>query len=201
MEYARAAFLPDTFHEVNGVAHTSRQFEAFASRRGIPFLSVHCGPGHEITRSGSVRVVQLKRGPARVGLDANLDYDPFLLRYGNAVLEQVRNFAADLVHITGPGDMGAVGMYVSWRLNIPLVISWHTSFHEYAGRRLQRLLEVTGPRAARRAGSAAESLGLGILRWFYRRASIVLAPNLELVDMVHAMTGRPAFLMPRGVDT
>jgi hypothetical protein len=42
--YPRPAFFPDTFHEVNGVAHTARQFEAFARRQQIPFLSVHPGP-------------------------------------------------------------------------------------------------------------------------------------------------------------
>ena len=34
----RVAYLPDTFYEVNGVAHTSRQFEAFALRKGLPFF-------------------------------------------------------------------------------------------------------------------------------------------------------------------
>ena len=29
----RVAYFPDSFHEVNGVAHTSRHFEAFARRR------------------------------------------------------------------------------------------------------------------------------------------------------------------------
>ena len=63
MDYPRAAFLPDTFHEVNGVAHTSRQFEAFARRRGIPLLSVHTGGRTERSEEGPITVVQLKRGP------------------------------------------------------------------------------------------------------------------------------------------
>ena len=33
----RVAFFPDSFHEVNGVAHTARNFEAFGRRRGMPF--------------------------------------------------------------------------------------------------------------------------------------------------------------------
>jgi hypothetical protein len=33
--HPRVAYFPDSFHEVNGVAHTSRNFEAFARRRNI----------------------------------------------------------------------------------------------------------------------------------------------------------------------
>jgi glycosyltransferase involved in cell wall biosynthesis len=46
-----------------------------------------------------------------------------------------------------------------------------------------------------------ENTCLAILKWFYRRARVVLAPNQELVEMMRSLTGRPTFLMPRGVDT
>lgn len=201
MEYARAAFLPDTFHEVNGVALTSRQFEAFATRRDIPFLSIHCGPRSETGQIGAVRVVQLKRGLARFGLDANLDYDPFLARYAATVLREIKAFRANVIHTTGPGDMGAIALYASWKLKLPLVLSWHTSLHEYAGRRLERMLAGFGPRLSKGAGLLAESFGVGILSWFYRKATVALAPNCELVEMVHSLTRKPVFLMERGVDT
>ncbi len=199
--YARVAFLPDTFSEVNGVAHTARHLEAFARRRQIPFLSVHGGPKTERTSDGAVSILQLKRSPARIALDANLDYDLLLMRYAKRVLAEVREFGAQLIHITGPGDMGAVGAYVSWKLRLPLVISWHTSLHEYAGARLERLLSFTGRQRSKQAGDCAENLCIQILRWFYRRAVLTMAPNQELIDLTHSLTGRPAYLMRRGVDT
>ncbi len=199
--YARVAFLPDTFSEVNGVAHTARHLEAFARRRQIPFLSVHGGPKTERTNDGAVSILQLKRSPARIALDANLDYDLLLMRYARRVLAEVREFGAELIHITGPGDMGAVGAYVSWRLKLPLVISWHTSLHEYAGARLERLLRFAGKRSSKQAGDCAENLCIQILRWFYRRAVVTMAPNQELIDLTHSLTGRQAYLMRRGVDT
>jgi phosphatidylinositol alpha 1,6-mannosyltransferase len=198
--HPRVAFLPDTFHEVNGVAHTSRQLEAFAVRRNIPLLSIHCGPTNETTTNGPVTVVQLKRGPLRFGLDANLDYDPLLMRYTGRIMEEVKRFGADVIHITGPGDLGAVGMYVSWRLKLPLVISWHTSLHEYAGRRLERLLGFLGRGLSGRIGAWAERMALRLLGLFYRRAVIVMAPNQELIDLTKSLTQRPVFLMRRGVD-
>ena len=199
--YPRVAFLPDTFHEINGVAHTSRQLELFARRREIPFLSVHCGPVTEAFTAGAVTVVELKRGPASINLDAHLDADPFLLRYGVDVTEAIKTFGAELIHITGPGDMGTLGCYAAWKLNLPLAISWHTSLHEYAGRRLERLLSGFGEKTSTKAAQAVETLSMDVLGWFYRRARVILAPNRELVDMLARLTQRPVFLMKRGVDT
>ena len=200
MEAVRAAFLPDTFHEVNGVAHTARQFEAFARRRQLPFLSVHCGPACELTQDGSVTVMQLKRGRASFALDANLDCDPLLMRYASRVMAEVKRFGADLIHITGPGDLGMLGCYVAWRLRLPLVISWHTSFHEYAARRLESVLSFLGRNLSRRFAAAVEHLAFRYLAWFYRRAAVTLAPNHEAISMLREITGRPVFLMRRGVD-
>jgi phosphatidylinositol alpha 1,6-mannosyltransferase len=201
MRYARAAFLPDTFHEINGVAHTSRHFEAFSRRRQIPFLSIHCGPERQLKTDGNVTIMQLKRGPFSIGLDAHLDYDPFLLRYSEAVIAEIKRFGAELIHVTGPGDMGMLGWYAASRLRLPLVASWHTSLHEYSGKRLQRLLHFLPADLGQRAGTVAESLSLKMLEFFYRRAAFSLAPNQQLVEFVAEMTDRPVYLMKRGVDS
>jgi len=197
----RAAFLPDTFQEVNGVAHTSRQFEAFARRRHIPFLSVHAGPQTASSTSGSVRTVELKRGSFKFGLDAHLDYDPFLWRYAAYVEQEIRDFGVDLIHVTGPGDMGMLGLLLARRLGLPLVVSWHTSLHEYAGRRLERALSFVGRKLSGACSGMIERLALRILLSFYRKAAVILAPNEELRQLLAEATGRPAFLMKRGVDT
>lgn len=199
--YPRIAFLPDTFHEVNGVAHTSRHLEAFARRRQIPFLSVHAGPVNETTVDGNVTVIELARGPAKFELDSNLEYDPFLCRHGGRVQEAMCRFKPDLIHLTGPGDMGTLGCYLSLRLGIPLVISWHTSLHEYAARRLERLTGFLGDGPSQAIGSMAEGISLQVLRLFYMQAVMVLAPNKELMELTKELTRKPVYLMPRGVET
>jgi phosphatidylinositol alpha 1,6-mannosyltransferase len=199
--FPRVAFLPDTFHEINGVAHTSRQLEAFAQRQKIPFLSIHCGPVLEACKAGSVSVLQLKRGSLAFGLDANLRCDPLLLRYAGAVMKAVQSFGAELIHITGPGDLGTLGAYVACRLNLPLVISWHTSLHEYAEHRVRGFLSCLGETISSQGAHLAEQLSLEILRWFYRRGRVLFAPNRELCDWLGKATGRPVYLMSRGVDT
>jgi phosphatidylinositol alpha 1,6-mannosyltransferase len=205
-QYLRVAFLPDTFHEVNGVAHTSRQFEAFARRRQIPFLSVHGGDQTGIAKDGVVTIMQLKRGPLAFPLDANLDCDPFLMRHYHRVKEQASAFGAEVIHVTGPGDMGLLGWRLAKDLRLPLAMSWHTMLHEYAGRRMERLLSLPVlnmiPRGFRQASAHwAEKLSLRFLGFFYRQGRVLLAPNQELVELLRQLTGRQAFLMQRGVDT
>jgi hypothetical protein len=39
----RVAYFSDSFHEMHGVAHTSRHFEAFARPRNLPFLCIRAG--------------------------------------------------------------------------------------------------------------------------------------------------------------
>lgn len=199
--YPRTAFLPDTFHEVNGVALTSRQLEAFALRRQIPLLSIHPGPVSETAVDGAVTIAQLKRGRTSIPLDTNLPYDPFFMRYANRVIAEIRRFQADLIHITGPGDMGFIGVYAAWRLKLPLVMSWHTSLHEYAATRLEGLTRFLGDRTSKYLVRLAEKLSLSALTWFYRKAQLILAPNMELVGSLQKRTGRPVFLMQRGVES
>ncbi len=200
-QYLRVAFLPDTFHDVNGVALTSRQLEAFARRKQIPFLSVHCGDSVSLEHDGPVRIMQLKRGPLSFGLDANLDCDPFLMRYYWRVKRQIQEFGADVIHVTGPGDMGLLGWKLARGLKIPMAMSWHTSLHEYAGLRLERLLSLAPTCLRSSAAHLAEDWSLKFLTFFYRQSRVVLAPNNELVSQLRELTHRPTFLMQRGVDT
>ena len=59
----RVAYFPDSFHEVNGVAHTSRHFEAFARRRNLPFLCVRAGDRTKaILEDGNLWTLELPRG-------------------------------------------------------------------------------------------------------------------------------------------
>ena len=90
---------------------------------------------------------------------------------------------------------------MAWRLNLPLVMGWHTSLHEYAGKRLERLFHFAPAGLRKRIAASTERQSLGMLGWFYRKARVILAPNAELVALMGELTGRPVYLMQRGVDT
>jgi phosphatidylinositol alpha 1,6-mannosyltransferase len=197
----RVALFTDCFNEANGVATLSRQFAAFANRCQLPFLCVHSGPRTQIAHQPSFTTLEIKRGPAAFPLDHDLSCDPLLSRYKNWVTSQVRAFHPDLVHITGPGDIGILGLWVAHTLRAPLVASWHTNLHEYAGRRLNKLFSFLPDLWRESVCATAEEQSLRACMRFYGLARFLLAPNEAMVSLLQARTGKPAFLMAHGVDT
>lgn len=194
----RIAFLTDCFHEINGVALTSRQLDAFARNRGLPFYCVRAGPKTFVEKDA----MELKRSWASIPLDAGMHFDPLCLRHLGRVRRALETFRPDVIHITGPGDSGLIGFILSLQMHVPLVASWHTNLHEFGARRLERILGVFLPMSWTRAiGARAERLMLSLLNLFYGFGRVLLAPNPELIQMLEKRTGKPAFLMQRGIDT
>ena len=140
MRVPRVAYFPDSFHEVNGVAHTSRNFVDFAGRRGLPFLCVRAGDRERaFEQDGELRTLELKRSRLSVAIEKDLAFDPFFWRYRGMIERELERFRPDVIHSTGPSELGIFGAYFAWKLGVPLAASWHTNVHEYAGRRLERL--------------------------------------------------------------
>ena len=198
--FPRVAFFTDAFHEANGVGTISREFAGFASRHQIPFFSVHAGPETRLATQGSVTTLELRRGPLSFPLDRELRCDPFFTRYKDLADAHLSSFKPDLVHITGPGDVGVLGAWVAHGWRRPLVASWHTNLQEYAERRLERALYWMAPAARRKIGVAAERLAMDALVLFYSMARLIMAPNRDTVDVLAQRTKRPAVLMRHGVD-
>ncbi|HEY3617205.1 MAG TPA: glycosyltransferase, partial [Candidatus Sulfotelmatobacter sp.] len=132
----RVAFFSCVYHEVDGVAKTSREFEAFARRHATPFFMVHAGPRDEVATAGTVTRIQLPRSPMKFPLDRAHDYDLLFLRHYRKLESRLRDFRPDVVQITGPSDVGTLGAYVAYKMGIPLAASWQTNLHQYARRRM-----------------------------------------------------------------
>jgi len=196
----RVALFCETFHEINGVALTARQLVEFAKRRAHPFLAVLGGPRLAQYTEGSVARLELPRGWASFGIERDLRYDLFLWRHLGEVRRALARFRPDVIHVTSPGEFGQLGAYLAHGLRIPLVASWHTNLHQFASRRLQKLLACLPGRYSESVTGWAERAALLPLVRFYRIARVTLAPTPEQVRWLEEATGRPAFLMPRGVD-
>jgi phosphatidylinositol alpha 1,6-mannosyltransferase len=196
----RVALFCETYHEINGVALTARQLVAYAKRHNFPLLAIHGGkiPGkHE---EGSVRQIELKRSWLSVGIERDLEFDFAFCRYCNRIRKELLEFQPDVIHITSPGELGELGVYLSRKMNIPLVASWHTNFHQFAARRLQKLIGFLPPKIVRPTVAWSQQRGLRILLWFYGFAKVTLAPTPPQVEWLEKELGKPSFLMPRGVD-
>jgi len=197
----RVAFFPDSFHEVNGVAHTSRHFESYARKHDLPLLCVRAGPhSRPIERNGNLWTLELPRSAFSIPLEMDLSFDPAYLRHLPIVDEALERFAPDLIHITGPSDVGLIGAALAHRYGLPLAASWHTNVHEYAARRFTHLLRVFPQTRSIGAAQTIERCAMSIASALYSAAQVLFAPNRELCKELEQATGKPCFLMLRGVD-
>jgi glycosyltransferase involved in cell wall biosynthesis len=198
----RVALFTDSYLEANGVARTATALETFAAERERPLLVVHGGPSTQLIESGSIVRLQLGRSPAfSFPLEHDLAFDVALWRYAGRVAKVLRWFRPDVLHFTGPSDIGQLGALLGRRLRIPMVGSWHTNLHEYASSRLlARLARLTDP-LRDRLGATVEHHALTVATLFYALPRVVLAPNEEWKRRLELKTKKPTFVMTRGVDT
>jgi glycosyltransferase involved in cell wall biosynthesis len=198
----RVALFPDSLQEVNGVANTFRHFADYARMRVLPLLVVHGSAPDGIREEGSVRYFGLKRGPISFPVEKDLWFDVMFARHLGRVQEELRRFCPDIVHITGPSDIGLLGAIAAHRLGIPLAASWHTNIHEYAARRADRIL----PKWLFRGGTRSwllkrlEDTTFQLLMLHFKLARFYFAPNPELVERLQTVTKKPCWLMERGID-
>jgi glycosyltransferase involved in cell wall biosynthesis len=95
----------------------------------------------------------------------------------------------DVIHLTTPGPLGLVALWVAAQASLPLVGSFHTDLSAYT-----RLL------------SGSERLGALMreyMRWMYGRCAQVLVPSAatqQLMREAH-LTDERLRIWPRGVDT
>lgn len=200
-KYLRVAYFPDSFLEFDGVAMTSNKFVKFARERELPFLCVHAGPRNETKQDGSITKFALKRSPLSIPLDHSLKYDPFFQRHIKKVRQAMLDFKPDVVHITGPNDVSIMGAWMAWKMDLPLVGSWHTNVHEYAARRLRKSMWFLPKGARWKLTDIIEKQIAAGAKLYYTMPQVLLAPNQELVEMLQTGTPRPSKLMIRGVDT
>jgi glycosyltransferase involved in cell wall biosynthesis len=197
----RVAFFPDSFHEVNGVAHTARNFASYAKRHGLPMMVVRAAlprskAGVVTAVDGSVTSLELPRSWAAVGMEKDLSFDPLFARHAGAIERALRAFQPNVIHITGPSELGMFGAYFARELGVPLAASWHTNVHEYAARR-----SAAVGRLIPGASEWIERGSLAATAKFYQTAKVLYAPNEELCALLEQRTGRPCHVMRRGVDT
>lgn len=197
----RVAYFPDSFLEVNGVAMTSKNLINFVRKRNYPFVCIYAGKTTEIKTEGNIKFISLKRSAISFSMDEGLKYDPFFQRHAALVRKTLEEFKPDVFHITGLNDVSIIGAYLAWKMNIPLVGSWHTNLHEFAARRLRRKFGFLPEKQKWKFTEFIENKILDGAKLYYKMPQILLAPNKELCAMLEKGTGRPARLMTRGVDT
>jgi glycosyltransferase involved in cell wall biosynthesis len=198
----RVALFTDSYYEANGVARTTAALESFAWTRDRPLLIVHGGEATQMIESGSVTRLELARARrSSFRLEHDLRFDLAFWRHARRVASVLRWFRPDVLHFTGPSDVGQLAAALGRRRRIPMVGSWHTNLHEYASRRLLANLGSFSHAARGRIGAAVERHALSLTTMFYALPRVILAPNEEWRQVLAARTKKPTFVMTRGVDT
>jgi glycosyltransferase involved in cell wall biosynthesis len=197
----RVAFFPDSFHEVNGVAHNSRQVEAYARKQNLPFLCVRAGDrAQKLIENGNVWTLELPRSIFSIALEKDLRFDPAFWRHIPLIIKVVKRFKPDLIHITGPSDVGMAGIWLAHQYGLPLAASWHTNLHEYAARRSGWFLRKLPERQSAMSEQKIENISMAVLVKFYKMAGVLFAPNPELCILLERSTGRSCHLTQSGVN-
>ncbi len=180
---------------------TCQRLADHAVKNDLPMLVVHASRKTEKTTKGSVTYASFKRSALSIPMDEELAYDPLFQRHSNQVLRELLAFHPDVMHITGLNDVSIIGSYLAWKLQIPLVGSWHTNLHEFAAERLRKLMHAVPAGFTSRLAALAERKIFDWSMLYYKIPSVLLAPNQELIDQLKARTNRTSFLMGRGVDS
>ena len=141
-------------------------------------------------------VVEVAKSALSIPLDLGLRFDLLVFRQADWLRAQFNAFHPDIVHITGPGDIGMVCARLSHTLRVPkppLVAAWHTNVHQYARMRAAGLMGDS-------LGEKIESASFLMAARFYKTARLILAPNQDILDRLTRQTGKPGRIMLHGVD-
>jgi phosphatidylinositol alpha 1,6-mannosyltransferase len=150
---------------------------------------------------GELKTLELGRSRGSVRMEKDLEFDTLFWRHAGAIRRALERFRPDVIHITGPSELGILGAYFAWELGVPLAASWHTNVHEYAARRIGWLTRHLSERQGAATERGVEGGALWVTSQFYKLAKVLFAPNDELCRMLERTTGRPCYLMQRGADT
>ena len=104
-------------------------------------------------------------------------------------LKRARADRIDLIHLTTPGPIGLAALFVAWRLQLPIVGSFHTDLAAYAARLSG--LAVLG------------ALMREYMRWPYGKCARILAPSEHTRQLLIDARTNPEKIdvWTRGVDT
>jgi phosphatidylinositol alpha 1,6-mannosyltransferase len=200
MKPIRTALFACAYSEVDGVATTVHNFERYARDRNLPLLVIHGSDHNRDSCNGTVRRVEFRRKFPKFAVDKKHDFDLLFWRYYEKAKAVLGEFQPDLIHVTGPSDVGMLGALLAHRLSIPLAASWHTNLHEYAEQRAMPILRFLPNNLKKALGRNIRKLSLKALARYYHIPRLLFAPNPELMELLQKLTRKKFCLMSRGVD-
>ena len=113
----------------NGLMFAVQQLEGNLLDAGHKVIVVApraTGPNPHLGREGRREIrlpsVRIPNMPTRVANGRHFD----------RTIDQVGEMKPDVIHVHGFGTVGVLGVWAARRLNIPMILTWHTDFDAYA---------------------------------------------------------------------
>ncbi|HVR64439.1 MAG TPA: glycosyltransferase [Polyangia bacterium] len=181
----RVAVLTDTIDDINGVALGLRRLRDAAAAAGHDLFLVACGDGDHVTTDGDgiIRVPSILRH--RLADYPDMEFAlPHLPSLVTCLLDQ----QIDLVQVSTPGPMGAMGLLAARTLCLPIVGQFHTDLPEYGTR-------ITGD-------PMVGTILAKLCGWLYGAMDRVFAPSQAVARRLRELGVVPDKVarLPRGVD-
>ncbi|MFN3332882.1 MAG: glycosyltransferase family 4 protein [Caldilinea sp.] len=174
----RIAFFSETFlPKIDGIVNTLCHLFDHLAARGHE--SILFAPDGGPPRYRMTRVVGLAGIP--FPLYPELRLVPPVIN----VLDELRAFKPDLIHVINPVSLGYVGLRHARRMRLPLVASYHTDVPGFAARWGLRFLYHPL---------------LRFFRWMHNRADLNLCPSTVTQKQLVAQGYRHVHVWSRGVD-
>ncbi|MFN2369308.1 MAG: glycosyltransferase, partial [Desulfurivibrionaceae bacterium] len=183
-EPAKIALFTDTLHEINGVAVTIKRILRTARQRGIDCTVLTCSNQEESLGEGVMNFQAIGEFSLPEYDEIKQHFPPVL----NVInfLEQ-NNF--NRIHISTPGSMGCLGLFLAKLLQLPVTGTYHTDIPQY----VNKLTEDEG----------LERAAWTFMTWFYSQMDEITVPSeatrKQLED--NGIDGARIKLLPRWVNT
>lgn len=175
----RIAYFSDTYApEVNGVANTLSHLRDYLSRNGIESLFFVPRYGNEPEEEGIIRYKGL---PFLFSPNSRLSLPLY-----EDVVEKLKAFHPDLVHITTEFTIGSTGLRAVKELGIPVVTSFHTNFEQYLEYYNFQFLDLPAK---------------AFFRQFHSQALRTYVPSSQTMNQLKDQGYKNLEIWSRGVDT
>lgn len=180
----KIALFTDTLHEINGVAITIKRLIATARRQGIELVVItstneETGMSDGVKNFKSIGDFSFPEYP-----DLKLHFPPIL-----DVIDYFEQQGFTRIHVSTPGTLGLLGLFLGKLMNIPLSGTYHTDIPHYV-RDLTNDLFL-------------EDVAWNYMIWFYNLMEEVMVPSSSTRKQLlrRGLAPEKAKPLPRWVDT
>jgi len=175
----KVAIFTDTFYpDINGVSRTLMHFTDYLESQGIIY---------KVFAPHSRSCEYVSEHIRRFNSFSLFLYPECRFAFPNvrSIKSELEDFAPDLIHVATPFNMGLCGLYLSKKLEIPLVGSYHTNFDHYL--KFYNL-------------SFLSSSLWKYMKWFHKPLKKVFVPSYETIKQLKNHDFRNMVVCPAGVD-